>query len=112
LDERLKSPVQAALGGERDVDDRLEVQRLFENLKASLPGLEKLLEECSSHWGYENPVYRFYHQSFKVYSLQESTHAIVSALQALAPERRLNDWFMRIVQDGTAKTFEPDHNRR
>jgi hypothetical protein len=112
LDERLKSPAQAALGGERDVDDRQEVRRLLENLKASMPGLESLLEQCSSHWGYEDPVYRFYHQSFKVYRLQESTQAIVAALQALAPERKLDDWFMRIVNEGTGKTFEPEHNRR
>src|SRR5438445_10480854 len=39
--------------------------------KARLPELEKLLEEVSSHWHAEDGFYRFYHQSFKVYGLQE-----------------------------------------
>ena len=97
---------------DRDVDERPQVQLLFKNLKAALPALEKLLEECGDHWGYEDHVYRFYHQSFKVYGAQETTTQIVAALQALAPERKLNDWFVQIVKDGTGKTFELDHNQR
>jgi hypothetical protein len=31
-------------------------------------------------WGYEDPIYRFYHHSFKVYALQEQTSRIVAAL--------------------------------
>jgi hypothetical protein len=95
-----------------DVDDRQEVQEIFAHLRASLPELEKLLHDCQSHWGYEDPVYRFYHQSFKVYALQETTAAIVAALQSLAPERALNDSFMQIVKDGTGKRFERAHNGR
>jgi hypothetical protein len=95
-----------------DVDDRQEVQQLFANLRASLPELEKLLRDCESHGGYEDGIYRFYHHSFKVYSLQETTSAIVAALQSLAPERQLNESFMAIVRDGTGKTFEREHNRR
>jgi hypothetical protein len=95
-----------------DVDDRKEVQHLFANLRASLPELEKLVQDCQSQWGYEDGVYRFYHHSFKVYSLQETTLTIVSALQSLAPERQLNESFMAIVRDGTGKTFERDHNLR
>jgi hypothetical protein len=94
------------------IDDRPEVQRLFANLKASLPELDALLKNCSDHWGYEDPVYRFYHQSFKVYGIQDTTTKIVAVLQALLPERRLNDWFMKIVSDGTGKAFENEHNRR
>ena len=56
-----------------DLDDRPEVVSLFKRLKSALPELEKRLEECTSHWGYEDPIYRFYHQSFKVYLLQNST---------------------------------------
>lgn len=93
-------------------DDRPEVQELFARLRGSLAGLEALLDQCRSHWGYEDAVYRFYHHSFKVYSLQEITSAIVAALQALAPERRLSESFLAIVRDGTGKTFEPEHNRR
>jgi hypothetical protein len=94
------------------IDDRPEVQTLFSNLKDSLPALKKLLEECRSHWGYEDPIYRLYHQSFKVYGLQDTTTRIVTALQALAPARRMHPWFLQIVADGTGKHFELEHNRR
>jgi hypothetical protein len=102
--------MKGGLGG--GADDRPEAQELFANLKASLPALRKLLKEHSDHWGYEDPVYRFYHQSFKVYWLQQATTKIVAALEALAPGRKLNDWFTQIVKEGTGKTFEMEHNRR
>jgi hypothetical protein len=35
--------------------------------------------------------------------LQETTSAIVAALQSLASERNLNESFMAIVRDGTGK---------
>lgn len=95
-----------------EIDDRPGVIDLLANLRASLPQLEELLRECRGHWCYEDAVYRFYHHSFKVYSLQERTSAIVAALQALAPERRLNESFQRIVSDGTGWVFEQEHNRR
>ena len=60
--------------------------QLLANIKAKLPELERLLEEMSSHWGYEDPVYRFYHHSFKVYGLQDITGRIVDALKDMAPE--------------------------
>src|SRR5450432_3155713 len=95
-----------------NVDDRPESLSLLANLKASLPTLQDLFDNCSSHWGYEDPIYRLYHQSWKVFELQQTTVAIVAALQALAPERPLNDWFTEIVQDGTGKTFDREHNDR
>ncbi|KAF0246972.1 MAG: hypothetical protein FD180_195 [Planctomycetota bacterium] len=96
----------------QESDDRPEVLLLFSNLKSSLPALSKLLDNCSSHWDYEDPVYRFYHQSYKVYFVQEATLRIVAALQALAPDRKLNSWFLQIVKDGTGKEFGPDHNQK
>ena len=96
-----------------DTDDRPEVRRLFANLRAALPRLTELLDDCSGHWGYEDPVYRLYHQSFKVYALQATTVRIVEALSALAPDgRSLNSWFLRIVHDGTGRSFELEHNQR
>jgi hypothetical protein len=95
-----------------EIDDRPEVQTLFRNLKGSMAELEKLLDDCNSHWGYEDGVYRFYHQSYKTYALQGSTRAIVAALHALAPERTLNEWFLQVVSDGPGKTFEREHNQR
>jgi hypothetical protein len=79
--------------------------KLIAAISADLPSLESLLERCSGHWGYEDAVYRFYHQSFKVYALQHTTIDIVARLQALAPDRPLNQWFMQIVREGTGKEF-------
>ena len=93
------------------MDDRTPVKELFKNLRAQLPALEELLEKCSGSWGYEDPIYRFYHQSFKVYSLQHQTLEIVATLQALAPDVPLNEWFMSIVRDGTGKTFAIEDNK-
>ena len=96
--------------GSGDVDQRPAAQELFANLKSALPDLKALLEKCSSHWGYEDPVYRFYHHSFKVYRIQETTAEIVKALQTLAPGRQLHDEFTQIVREGTGKEFALQHN--
>ena len=84
---------------------------LLANLKTRLPHIRDLLRECEDHWGYEDPIYRFYHQSFKVYYLQEQTERIVALLRELLPDSELNAWFLEIVSQGTGKTFSPEHNR-
>ncbi len=89
----------------------LAERNLLAAIKTNLPDLRALLERVSSHWLYEDPVYRFYHQSFKVFSVQSLTLQIVSALQALLPDRELNRRFMAIVADGTGKQFTPEMNR-
>jgi hypothetical protein len=115
-------------------DDRPEVVALLDNLKKSLPALKKLLKTVSGHWSYEDGIYRFYHQSFKVFFLQETTLEIVEALKNLIPapdpkrdrprwyyyQKRekvsepplLHPWFMKIVSDGTGKTFDLKDNDR
>jgi hypothetical protein len=94
-----------------DVDDRAEVRALVTSLRTHRDEIAAMLERCSSHWGYEDPVYRFYHQSWKVYHLQSQTEAIVELLQRLAPDRPLNGWFTAIVSEGTGLTFVDAHNR-
>ena len=88
-------------------------EELLAKIKARLPELEQLLAEMSSHWSYEDPLYRFYYQSFKVYDLQEQTKRIVEALEALAPEgTELSPMFREIVDAGAGgKRFEMEHNR-
>jgi hypothetical protein len=81
-------------------------------IKRKLPALEELLHDANGHWGYEDCVYRFYHQSFKVYYVQSVTEEIVAALRALAPDATLNEWFSRIVAEGTGKVFEREHNKK
>lgn len=73
--------------------------------------LTTLLEDTSGR-SYEDDVYRFYHQSFKVFGLQERTEEMVAALQSLLPGQLLNEWFLKIVREGTGKEFSADTNDR
>jgi hypothetical protein len=83
---------------------------LVERLRARRAELVTLLHESSGHWSFEDPVYRFYHQSFKVFALQAQTLSIVRELRALVPERPLNAWFVQIVGEGTGRTFTLENN--
>lgn len=87
-----------------------DAECLLREAKRHRPHLKTLLEEVSSHWGYEDPIYRFYHQSFKVYHIQSSTRKIVAELKSLAPRLKLNQDFEKIVADGTGKEFDLSHN--
>ena len=89
-----------------------EEANLLAAIAKELPQLEQLLQESSSHWGYEDPIYRFYHQSFKVFRLQEQTMRIVEALRGLAPHLPLNPWFTQIIADGTGREFSFEMNQR
>src|SRR5947207_2204661 len=72
--------------------------KLLRNIKERLPQLEELLAQAEDHWGMEDGIYRFYHQSFKVYGrLQPLTKAICKALQELLPDRPMNKWFAEII---------------
>lgn len=92
-------------------NQQTEIECLLHAAKEHLPHLKELLLEISGHWGYEDPIYRFYHQSFKVYSLQGKTQEIVTALQALAPHLKMNKDFKQIITKGIDQTFHESHNR-
>jgi hypothetical protein len=83
-----------------------EAEKLLQSIKTHLPALEELLE-VTDKW--EDVVYRFYHQSFKVLRAQEYTQAIVAKLHELAPHLPLNTWFMEIVRAGTGHECDNDH---
>ena len=86
--------------------------RLLRNLQIYRADIEDLRAKASDHWGYEDPVYRFYHQSFKVYGLQGQTKKIVEQLRKLSPSTELNPWFLDIVEAGTGKTFRLEDNKQ
>lgn len=83
---------------------------LFETIKGHLPALLELHKEVQD--AYEDGMYRFYHQSWKVYDLQGLTTLIVDQFRQIARETggELNPWFAAIVTEGTGITFEPGHN--
>jgi hypothetical protein len=65
--------------------ERPQELELLRNLRIYRTDIEEVLAGASDHWGYEDPVYRFYHQSFKVYGLQEQTKRILDLLRKLPP---------------------------
>lgn len=77
--------------------DRSAEERLLANIKQRLPALEALLDRARSHWEYEDYVYRFYHQSFKVFGVQSLTKQIVTALRDLLPDATINSSFLAII---------------
>jgi len=83
---------------------------LLAALKRDEAQLRTLLARTSDAWGYEDPIYRFYHHSFKVFALQDRTAAIVAALRALGPDGDLHPAFEEIVVDGTGKVFATGMN--
>ena len=96
---------------EREKHRHESEERLIANIATARDELFRLLEEVNDHWGYEDGIYRFYHQSFKVFFLQESTEQILKVLQSLLPDRPLNDWFLSIMSEGTGKIFEMESNK-
>jgi hypothetical protein len=94
------------------LDDRPGVAELLATIKAALPELEKLRDECANRAD-EDAAYRFYHQSNKVYGrCQMYTEDIVAKLRSLAPDPSapLDSYFEEIVKDGTGKSWELSHN--
>lgn len=84
---------------------------LLGRLKERKADLVAMLARLGESRTYEEGFYRFYHGSFKVYGVQQSTLAAVELLQSLMPGRKLNLVFEQIIRDGTGKKFEMEHNR-
>ena len=84
---------------------------LLDTIKGKLPELERV--QVTFGYEYEDGVYRFYHQSFKVYGLQDCTLSAVGVFRSIAEATgsRLCDWFEQIVTEGTGEEFQPEHNR-
>ena len=59
---------------------------LLQNMRQHAPELRRVLEDVNSEWCNEDRIYRYYHQSFKVFDLRTATREMVDALAAIAPE--------------------------
>ncbi len=86
-------------------------QALLVAIKHHLPKLDELKEAL--HREYENGIYRFYHQSLKVYQLQYSTLEALALIQQIATDtdNELNSEFMLILMQGTGIEFDIAHNQ-
>jgi hypothetical protein len=87
-------------------------EALLSNIKKRLPELEELLKSVNADHCYDDMIYRFYHQSLKVYWVQDVTEKIVKILKELAPEgvKKFNGMFEEIFKEGTGKKFSSKHN--
>jgi len=86
-------------------------RKLLVSIKDHLPQLNKLLAEMIGV--YEDKVYRFYHQSFKVYEMQDYTLKSVELFKSIGRQvgKNLCQWFEEIVKNGTGSKFELEHNQ-
>ena len=91
-----------------------EGQVLLEAIKANMPELEERLNKANGHWQGEDGFYRFYHGSLKVYFLQKETQNIVKCLNKVKDGsniKNLNPQFLEIIEEGSNKTFDLEHNQ-
>jgi hypothetical protein len=85
---------------------------LLRNMRQHEPELRRVLEEATSESCYEDGIYRYYHGSFKVFWLQNSTKLMVDALAAISPEGRpFCSLFGEIIRQGTGREFSPEDNQ-
>jgi hypothetical protein len=88
---------------------------LLSNIKIEKQNLEKLLAATNDHWGEEDLVYRFYHDSFKVYRIQNLTDQIYEALKKISPHENkeiFNEYYKNIIKKSRLKSQEPLDNLR
>lgn len=94
-------------------EERPEVHALLRRIKARHKELSNLYAQVSGESVYEEALHRFYHQSFKVYRVQDVTLRIVEALRSLGPEGfQFHPFFLEIVNAGQRKRFTLDCNAR
>lgn len=94
-------------------DERPAARELLASIKRDHTRLAQLLEDSGSYRECEDLVYRFWHQSNKVYWIQDLTLRLVDALRALAPnDGPLHPWFEKIITEGTGRIFDLEHNQR
>lgn len=89
-------------------------QALLDNIRQRLGTLERLLSEVDTVVGDgEDLYYRFWHQSLKMFALQQLTETIFTALQDLTPSgAALHPWYVDMVSQGTGRTFSLADNDR
>jgi hypothetical protein len=84
---------------------------LLHNMRQHELELRRILESINSERCYEDRIYRYYHQSFKVFDLQNSTQEMADALTAISPEGRpFCRFFEEILQLGTGREFSLEDN--
>jgi hypothetical protein len=88
-------------------------QALLDSLRERHSELELLLVQVEAVGGDgEDLVYRFWHQSLKVFALQELTLKVVATFRSFTSAGELHPLFEAMVVDGTGRTFSLADNDR
>lgn len=83
--------------------DKSEI--LLYQIKNSLSEIEDLYKVFVN--GEEDYVYRFYHQSFKVFGATEEIKRAKDLFEKIAPDEiPLNDWYCKIADEAISKDFD------
>ncbi len=91
-------------------DRNAAASALLESIKRRLPEIDELLATLAGME--EDSVYRYYHQSFKVYGLQTAIEQAQALIEGLAPDStRMNEWFTSICQAALERKFSFDRER-
>jgi len=102
---------------ERPVNKYLEErmrdeQKLIAAIQQNEEKILLLHEKANSKFCLDR-IYRYYHHSFKLYSLQEVTNEIFQLIEELNPNpRRMNKDFLDIIFEGTNHEFVIEDNNR
>jgi hypothetical protein len=103
MQEDRKSPIQIMLDAGVTPSDswrksQQAADRLLERIKGKLPVLEEWLHDSND----EDDVYRFYHQSFKVFGMVYGAEKGYERIRQIAgDEYTLDGWYSEIYRDGT-----------
>ena len=93
------------------VDYEKMYSELMARIKDNLGVLRNLLDELNGHWQYEDIMYRYYHNSFKVQWAKSCTLKAYEALKCIQdPERGMNPQFELIVKEGLTE-IDKDINK-
>lgn len=94
-------------GSARETAER-QLLAVLKQRQEEVDGLLGIFESAE-----EDGVYRYYHQSFKVYSLQGAVERAQRLFQELAPTgAALNPWLVAICEDACAHRFDPARSNR
>jgi hypothetical protein len=88
-------------------DERPEVVQLLANIHRDQERLDRLARLTG-----EEAIYRYYHQSFKVYTLQDTTELLLTALKELNPRDppAFHPGFVELMDAGRGREFQMADN--
>jgi hypothetical protein len=86
---------------------------LANELLANIKSKIEIVDSLAASFTKSEPefIYRFYHQSHKVFGYKETIRYSMQFFESVAPQSRpLNDWFRNIVDAGLSKEFNDSTN--